>query len=115
MTQPEELEEALDNEEAEEELSYAEIYASAALNGEIIITIATEEIERVKVALKNFKAKQASKMKEDGLLPDSSTFTFLVKECKDPSLRDNFSDLSIQLTRKSTVRVKKIVIPDQEF
>lgn len=99
----------------EEELSYAEIYASVALNGEIIITIPTEEIERVKIGLKNFKAKQSAKLKEEGLLPDSSTFTFIIKECQDLELKDNFSDLSIQLTRKSTIKVRKIVIPDQEF
>ena len=46
------------NQPSAEELSYAEIYASAALNGEVVLTIPPEEVERVKIGLKNFKAKQ---------------------------------------------------------
>jgi hypothetical protein len=98
-----------------EELSYAEIYAAAALNGEIVITIPPEEVERVKTGLKNFKAKQAQKMKDDGLIPDPSTLTFTVRECLDEVDRESFIDLSIQLTRKSTIKVAKIRIPDQEM
>lgn len=99
----------------EEEISFSEIYASAALNGEVVITIAPEEVERVKTGLKNFKAKQAAKMKADGLTPDPSVFIFTERECLDPDFRDNFIDLSIQLTRKSTVKVAKIRVPDSDF
>ena len=106
--------EDVDN-QGEEELSYAEIYAAAALNGEVVITIPPEEVERVKTGLKNFKAKQAAKMKESGLIPDPSTLNFATRECLDPELRENFIDLSIQLSRKSTVKVVKMRIPDGEF
>lgn len=99
----------------EEEVSFSEIYASAALNGEVVITIPPEEVERVKTGLKNFKAKQAAKMKADGLTPDPSVFIFTERECLDPDFRDNFIDLSIQLTRKSTIKVAKLRIPDNDF
>lgn len=99
----------------EEEMSFSEIYAAAALNGEVVISIPPEEVERVKTGLKNYKAKQASKMKAEGLLPDPSVFIFTERECIDEDLRDSFIDLSIQLTRKSTVKIAKIRIPDQEM
>lgn len=99
----------------EEEMSFSELYAAAAINGEVVITIPPEEVERVKTGLKNFKAKQAAKMKEDGLIPDPSVFTFIQRECLDESMRENFVDLSIQLTRKSTVKIAKLRIPDQDF
>jgi hypothetical protein len=99
----------------EEELSFSEIYAAVALNGEIIITIPKEEEERVKVGLKNFKAKQAAKLKAEGLVPDPSIFTFITRQPVDPDLEGDFIDLSIQLTRKSTVKIAKLRIPDQEM
>jgi hypothetical protein len=99
----------------EEEVSFSEIYASAALNGEVVITIPPEELERVKTGLKNFKAKQAQKMKAEGLMPDPSVFIFTERECLDADFRDNFIDLSIQLARKSTVKVAKIRIPENDF
>lgn len=104
-----------DQTEEEAELSYAELYAAVALNEEIIITIPPEEVERVKTGLKNYKAKQASKMKGEGLQPDPSVFTFLERPTLDPAYRENFIDLSIQLTRKSTVKIAAIRIPDQDF
>jgi len=99
----------------EEELSFSEIYAAAALNGEVVISIAPEEVERVKTGLKNFKAKQAAKIKAEGLVPDPSVLIFTERPSLDEDLRDSFIDLSIQLTRKSTVKIAKIRIPDQDF
>ena len=102
--------------EEREELSYAEIYSMATLNGEVVITIPKEELERVKNGLKNFKAKQTAKMKEDGLLPDTSTYTFTVRDPFDKEFdKELFCDLSIQLNRKSTIKVAAIRIPDGDI
>jgi len=99
------------SEEELERMTFAEILATVALNDEIIITIAAEDVERVKTGLKNVKAKQAAKMKEDGLTPDSSTLSFITSE---PNADDDV-DLKIMLNHKSTVLIKKIAIPDGEF
>lgn len=98
-----------------EELSFMEIYSSVMLNNEIIITIPTEEVERVKTGLKNLKAKQATKMKEEGLVPDPSVFTFIEKPCEEEEFQSTHIDLSIQLSRKSVVKVARIKIPDDNF
>lgn len=101
-----------ENEEGEE-LSFAELLASVMLNEEIIITIPKEELIRVKNGLKNTKTKQATKFKEEGLAVDPSTLVFVERP---PSNNDpEFIDLSIQLVRRGTVRVAKIVVPDQDF
>ena len=98
-----------------EELSFMEIYSSVMLNNEIIITIPTEEVERVKTGLKNLKAKQATRMKEEGLVPDPSVFTFIEKPCEEEEFQSTHVDLSIQLSRKSVVKVARIKIPDDNF
>lgn len=98
-----------------EELTFSELYASVMLSGEIVITIPKEEVERVKTGLKNLKAKQASKMKEEGLVPDPSVFTFTERPPLDPEFADSFVDLSIQLTRRSVIKIAKMRIPDDEI
>lgn len=116
MSDTENFDNFIPSEDSEEtELSYAEIYSAAAINGEVVITIAPEDVEKVKTGLKNFKAKQAVKMKEDGLVPDPSILTFIQREAAEESMREHFVDLSIQLTRRSTIRVAKIRIPDSEM
>ncbi len=99
----------------QEELSFQEILTTVSLNDEVILTIPREEVIRVKTGLKNLKAKQSAKMKEEGLAPDPSTFTFVERPCHQEDLREFYIDLSIQLTRKSTVKVLKLTIPEQEF
>jgi hypothetical protein len=104
-----------EEQENEEELTFSELYSSVLLNGEVVITIPTAEVERVKTGLKNVKAKQAIKMKEDGLIPDPSVFTFLERVALDEhgnNIQD-FCDLSIELSRRSVVKIKKLRIPDQ--
>ena len=103
----------LPQEEAEEqELSYAELLANAVLNGEIIITIPFEEEERVKNGLKNYKSKQATKAKEEGLPVDSSVLIFTSSPSKDFA---GCLDLSIQSKSKGMVKIKRLVIPENDF
>lgn len=104
MSDMEGMEQSLD-----EEMSYAELYASVQLNNEIVITIPIEEEERTKVGIKNVKAKQAAKFKEDGLPVDPSVLSFSSSMSKE---FENAVDLTITLTRKAVVPVFKLRIPD---
>lgn len=101
-----------DNNSDEQELTYTEILSNVILNSEAIITIPTEEVPKVKTGLKNLKAKQAAKMKEDGLVPDPSVFTFEeIESLEFPGC----VDLRIILKQKSTVKIMKMVLPDNSF
>lgn len=96
----------------EEEVTFSELLANVMLNDEIVITIAIEDVERVKTGIKNTKAKQAAKMKEEGLAVDNSTLSFIVSDSED---YEGMADLKIILSRKSTVKIKQMKIPDGEF
>lgn len=95
-----------------EELSYAEILASAVLNGEIVITIPMEDEERVKNGIKNCKSKQATKQKEEGQPVDSSTLIFTSIHSKDYK---GCIDMSIQNKTRGTIRIKALRIPDEKI
>lgn len=104
--------------EEEQELSFEEILTTVMMNDEIIIVIPTEEVERVKTGLKNAKAKQAAKMKEDGLLPDPSNLSFLTfpYTSNDEDVEEGeYVQLKIILSRRGTIKVKEVIIPDGDF
>ena len=96
----------------EDEMSFSELFAAVTLNNEIIITILPEEVERTKTGIKNLKSKQATKFKEDGLVPDPSVLIFIERDSEEYK---GMIDLSISLVRKSVVKIKKITIPDDKF
>ncbi len=96
----------------EKEISYAEILASTALNSEIIITVYHEEVERTKTGLKNLKAKQIAKIKEEGILPPQETLEFSESPSKE---YEGYIDLRIMLKQKAIVKIKGMKIPDNEF
>jgi len=111
--EPTDEDELLSQDEADgEELSYAELLASAVLNGEIVITIPLEQEERVKNGLKNYKSKQATKQKEEGIPVDSSTLIFTTIPSKEFA---GCIDMSIQSKTRGTVRVKAWRIPDDKI
>ena len=96
----------------EQEITYSEILATAMLNSEVIITVITDEVEKIKVGLKNVKAKQIAKLKEDGLVPPSETLEFQ----EAPSLEgEEFTDLRIILRTRNAIKIKKLTIPDNNF
>ena len=108
-------EEEVDKAEEGEELSFQELYAKVLFAGEIIITIPKEEVQRIMTGLKNLKAKQAAKLKEQGLPADPSVFTFTEQVPLKEEYKKHFTDLSIQLGRKGLVKIAKIRIPDNEM
>ena len=97
------------NDDEDNEVSYGELLSNLTLSGEIIITIPIEEEIRVKTGLKNLKAKQSTKMKEDGLVPVEETLEFSSVASEDYA---DCVNLQIILKRKGVVRIKKMIIPD---
>ena len=100
-----------ENCEADIEITYAEILAAAVMNTEVIITVLQEEVEKAKTGLKNLKGKQNAKLKEEGLLPDPSILDFR----QEPSTLEVYIDLRVILKQKSTIRIKKMTLPDNTF
>jgi len=102
----------LPTEDEEQEISYAEILASAMLNGEIIITIFLEDEERVKTGIKNYKSKTATKAREEGQPIDNSLLIFESKPSKDFA---GCLDLSVQCKNRGTVKIKAMRIPENDI
>ena len=98
--------------EEEQELSYQEIYSSLLLNDEIQLTVSPDDLEKLKVGLKNVKAKTSAKNKELGLPTDTSVLKFISKASDE---FEGFIDLTITVDRKGTVKVKKVRIPDDSL
>jgi len=96
--------------EEKEGMSYADLYSSLVLNGELIVTLPSSEVERVKIGLKNYKSKQATRFREQGIPVDSSTLYFAIKETN-----KQFTKLIIALVQKPTLPILEIEIPDNEF
>jgi hypothetical protein len=90
------------------------ILAACVMNTEVIITVITEEIEKIKNGLKNLKAKQNAKLKEDGLVPDNSILEFVILPPKEGD-DEAYTDLKIILKAKSTIRIKKMILPDNSL
>lgn len=111
MNQNENLE-SLEEEETEEEITFSEILSTLTLNGEVIITIPFTEEAKVKTGLKNLKAKQGIRLKEEGLCPVEETLEFISNTSKE---YEDCIDLHIVLKKKGTVMIKRMTIPDNEF
>jgi len=93
-------------------ISYAEILAAVLLNDEIVITIPMEDEERVKNGIKNYKSKQAAKLRAEGQPYDSSTLTF----SSVPS--EEFYgcvDLTILSKNRGIIKIKKMRIPENDL
>ncbi len=94
----------------ESEVSFAEIYSTLCLNDELILTLDPISLESVKTGLKNYKAKLAKKMKDEGLVPDSSTLAFVEYPSKEFK---GCICLKIILEKKGTFIIKKMEIPEK--
>lgn len=101
-------------EETKEEngMSYADIYASVLLNGEIIIAIPSAITEKVKMGLRNHKARQLAKLRAIDQVADDTILTFSTEES--PTDADVIN-LTITLRERAVVPVLKLTIPDGDF
>lgn len=93
-------------------MSYADIYDSVLLNEEIVITLPTDIVERVKIGLRNHKARHLAKLKEADIQPDSTRLVF--HTAPSPTV-ENAIDLTIILKETVTVPILKLTIPDSTF
>ena len=94
----------------EEEVSYSDLYNTAFLNGEIIITIPIEEEEKTKAGIKNFKSKNNQKLRDAGQPTDTSLINFASSPSPD---FQGCIDLKIIVIKRGTVKIKgKIRIPE---
>lgn len=95
-----------------EEMSYGEILANLAMNGEVIITIPTEQEEAVRIGLRNLKARQALKLEKEGLPKPEEVLQFSATQSSE---YEDCVDLHIILKKKGVIEVRKMVIPDNTF
>ncbi len=100
-------------EQEDEEISFEEILANLQLSGEVIITIDPLVEDRVRVGLRNFKAKQILKLREEGL--PVSTDEVLEFSSVPSKEHKNYCDLTILLRKKGIVKIKKMVVPDNSY
>lgn len=99
--------------EGEEEVSYSDLYNTAFLNGEIIITIPIEEEEKTKAGIKNFKSKNNQKLRDAGQPTDTSLINFATSPSPD---FQGCIDLKIIVIKRGTVKIKgKIRIPENDL
>lgn len=108
----EEEEATFDEDGHEEQLTYAEIMSNLALNDEIVITILATEEARIKTGLKNLKAKQAARLKLEGLPVPEETLEFISSPSEE---FDGCTRLHIVMKRRGLVNVMKIEIPSGEY
>lgn len=107
----EEVEEEGLMDSSEETMTFEEILSNLLVSDELVLTIPIDDVERVKIGLKNLKSKRNKKLREDGLVPDTATLEFSIS----PSSDEDFIDLRIFHIRKGTVSVRKMVVPSGEF
>lgn len=93
-------------------LSLTEIFNQVVANDELIVTIPANEEQALRTGLAGVKAKQNTKLKENGLQPDKSTLSFTVTPHK--TLPDVI-DVHIVLSKKQTITVLAIKLPDNEI
>ena len=99
-------------EKEENGMSYADIYASVLLNGEIIIAIPSSLTEKVKMGLRNHKARQLAKLRAIGQVADDTILTFVTEESPTDA---EIVNLTITLRERIVVPVLKLTIPDGDF
>jgi len=96
---------------SEEVMTFEEILSNLMLSDELVITVAADDVEKVKRGLKNLKSKNNKQARDAGLLPDNATLEFSIS----PSTEEDFIDLRIFYTRKGTISVKRMIVPSGEF
>jgi hypothetical protein len=90
-------------------LSLTEIYNEVVAHGEIILTIPADEEQNLRTGLAGVKAKQNLKLKEAGLQPDRATLSFVVTPHGE---LPEVIKVHIALTKKQTISVMKLELPD---
>ena len=106
-----ELEEV--NPENFEEYPIAEIYKDLCLNGELILVIDAIEENRLRRNLSVMKAKEAAKLKDNGLQPDDAKLEFI--SIADPKLPKEMKKLQIVLKGGKKIKIYQRVVPTEDL
>jgi hypothetical protein len=93
-------------------LSYDQIWSNLIVNEELIITVAPEDVAKLKTGIKNTKARQSASSKAQGLLPISGVISFI--ENSSMTIQGAI-EVTITLTAKGTIPILAMRIPDREI
>lgn len=98
-------------------MTLSDIYMQILANNEIILTIPADEEERLRKGLAGVKAKTNKKLLEEGLPVENSTLSYSVTPSKDEAgkERDGIVDVQICLSKKYTITVFDLKLPDNEL
>ena len=96
------------------EYNFRELFDEVAKLRDVIVTIPADQIPLLKHGLIVRKSRDAIKLKNAGLVPDSDVLAFLDYPAKDKAgkERPGISDVRIQLRAKKTVTILDMRIPD---
>ena len=94
------------------QLSFSEIYDKLLEHEELILTIPADQEQALRKGLAWTKAKQNNKLKDAGIQPDAATLSFQV--IKKPDQEDKV-DIHILLSKKASIKVFDVKLPDTEL
>jgi sporulation protein YlmC with PRC-barrel domain len=95
------------------EYNFRELYDEVQKAGDIIITVPADQVTLLKQGLIVRKSKEATKLKNAGLVPDSRVLAFLVYPAqKDGKEIPGLMDVRVKLRNKRSVSVIDMRIPD---
>lgn len=94
------------------ELSYADIYGQVVANDELIVTVAADQVDALRIGLTRHKAKQNAKLKSAGLQPDNASLSFETTPSKE---HKGAMDVHIVLAKRTQVTILGMKKPDPTF
>lgn len=92
-------------------ITYESLYSNLIINEEIVVTVAAEDVAGLKVGMKNVKSRQATNNRLAGMPPVAGVLSFI----ETPSNTAGAIDLTITLSKKGTVKIMGMRIPDGNF
>ena len=100
-----------ETEQEQEEWTYAEIFSKLLETSAMTMTILKSEVDGLKKGIIN--AKQASRKRSQyhGLPWETITLEFTETECEDAEERDFYTDLTVAISRKARIKIKRISAP----
>lgn len=109
--------EAFEEEDSSTEYNMRELMDQVYLHKDLIITIPTEQVNILKQGLITRKAKDNTKLRENGILSVGDVLSFLVYPSKDKEDKEieGISEVRIKLGPKKSVNVLAIRIPSNEL
>lgn len=97
--------------------NFRQLMDALTLNGELIVTIAEDQVGALKAGLIMRKSKDNRKMVRSGLIPLEKNLSFFVYAAKDKNGKtmDGIVSVRIALADKKTIDILSIEVPDNEL